>query len=170
MSRLAVVCAVHFARQAAWFAASMHDCAWSESQALWQRAIEIVSVPLPPPLLPPLLPPPLLPPPLLEDPPPQALWILPHSVLFTQSIWYWYASFWQTVRQPALSPTFTKLQATSLSHAVPHEDAVAPPPLAGPPPAGFGVMFVRHAGSQIDVPAQFVKTSICEGVAVPQSW
>lgn len=54
-----------------------------------------------------------------------------------------------------------KLHIASLLHAVVHDDGVPPPPVgAGAPAAGLGVMLVRHAGSQIDVCAHAVKSSI----------
>jgi len=113
-----------------------------------------------PPLLPEL---PLLPPLPTSEPPgrPQVDRMVLQGVPTTQSIWYWYALEVHWLTQGDFSATLIKLHSTSLPHAVSQLDAVAPvPPVVLVPSEGLGAMLVRHAGSQIELPAQPLKTSI----------
>src|SRR5262249_26786843 len=124
-----------------------------------------------PPVPPSSLVPPLLPP----VGSPHALLILSHGFEFTQSIWYWYADFWHSVTHWSFAPTGMKLHWMTLSHAVPHDDGVAPVPPPGVPPPpldpwdGGGTMFVRHAGSQTEFSAHDANRSICLDEALSQS-
>src|ERR1700722_2579596 len=99
--------------------------------------------------------------PLEGEPKPHAVWIASQALLFTQSIWYWYAFWVHAVSHAACSPTGRKLHVMALVQALAQSGAETAVGAGG----SGGAMSLRHVGSQMAECAQLTNRLICASVA-----